>query len=305
MISDPVSNSEISTFTRCRRKWYLQYVLWLALRKEDSPPTGNMLLGHRIHQALELDQKRPREDGPLGWLADIYGAETIFRPDCAAEIFNEQALARTMIEGYLEWAAETGLNEGIEIISAEQDVQVPMPGMDGVTIRGRLDQMIRRKTDGAVLFRDWKTTGSLSAANDLILSPQMRFYTMIARLNADGDIRVDGGQVVYMLRSKRTARATPPFYALEEVRYKRDDLNSMWMRTREIISEMLHVRSRLKGGTDHREATYATPMASCSWECPFYHVCPLMDAGDRWEDMIRDQFQQQDPYHYYAERIQA
>jgi hypothetical protein len=278
----------------------LSYYYWLAPRKDDLPVTSNMLLGFRVHQALELALKSPRPDGALGWLADIYGAEELANLEHYEEIRAERALAAAMIEGYLIWAAETGLNEGIEVLAAERDVQVPMPGMDGVTIRGRLDQQIRREIDGAILFRDWKTVGSLSQANDLIMSTQMRFYTMIARLAGGNDARVDGGQVVYLLRSKRTPRAKPPFYALEEVRYNKHDLNSIYLRAKAVITEILWARGMLDSGRDHREVAYASPMNSCSWECPFYQLCPLMDGGDRWQDMARDVYTQEDPYHYYS-----
>jgi hypothetical protein len=298
----PVSNSELGTFTRCRRKWYLIYVLWVSPFPDQELPVGSKQLGLRIHQAFEADEKSTHEYGPLHWLEQIYGAELLTYAYAADELEKEHALARVMMKGYLEWAAENGLDEGIEIIAAERDVQVPMPRMPDVMLRGRLDQMIRRRLDGAVLFRDWKTTGNLSAANDLPLSPQMKYYTMLQRLSED-DVRVEGGQVVYLLRSKRTARATPPFYHLEEVRYDRDTLNSTYLRTKEIILQMITARERLNGGIDHRQVVYPTPDASCSWSCPFYTMCPLMDSEDRWQDMAKGEFTQADPAAYYSREI--
>jgi PD-(D/E)XK nuclease superfamily len=298
----PVSNSEISLFLRCRRHWYLKYVLWLA-PDGGEPPVGNMQLGSRVHLAFEAFFKSGQQYSLQYWLDQVYGAALLQFAPYAEEVRREHELARVMIDGYVDWSAEEGLDEGTEIIAAEQDVQVPMPGMAGITLRGRLDQMIRRVRDGAVLFRDWKTTGNLAVANGLEISPQMRFYTMIRRLQ-EQDSRVDGGQVVYLLRSKRTARAVPPFYQLEEIRYNRDTLNATYLKTRQVISEMLYARNRIeRGEADHRQAAYPSPMYSCAWDCPFIAMCPLMDSGEGWRDMAKGEFTQQDPYAYYNREV--
>ena len=47
-----VSNSEISTYRQCRRKWWLAYVMRLATKR--SSVVGPLPLGSRIHKALEL-----------------------------------------------------------------------------------------------------------------------------------------------------------------------------------------------------------------------------------------------------------
>jgi PD-(D/E)XK nuclease superfamily len=298
----PVSNSEISLFLRCRRHWYLKHVLCLA-PDGGEPPVGNMQLGSRMHLAFEAYFKSGQQFSLPYWVDQVYGAAMLAFAAYADEVREEHRLTRLMAEGYVDWAAEEGIDEGIEIIAAEQDVQVPMPGMSGVTLRGRLDQMIRRVRDGAVLFRDWKTTGNLAVANDLELSPQMRYYTMLKRLQ-EKDSRVDGGQVVYLLRSKRTARATPPFYRLEEIRYDRNTLNATYLKTRQVISEMLFARSRIeRSGVDHRQAVYPSPMYSCSWDCPFVAMCPLMDSGEGWRDMAKGEFRQQDPAYYYNREV--
>ena len=297
-MTEPVSNSEISTWYRCRRRWYLTYVLWLASREE--PVTGSRQLGLHVHQALEAAAKHG--GSPAEWAAQIYGAEMLAHLDQADDIRKEQDLAVVMLEGYEQWAGETGLDEGIWVAAAEADVTADMPGMPGIKIRGRVDQVIRRRSDGVALFRDWKTVGSLSQADALIRSPQMRFYAMLQRLAAtDHDPRVDGGQVVYLLRTKRTSRATPPFYLLEEVRYNRNDLNAAWVRAKVAITEMLQAREKAAAG-QWQDVAVPTPMDSCSWECPFLQMCPMLDDGSRWQDMARDVYAQEDPYLYYERK---
>lgn len=299
----PVSNSEISCFMRCPRQWMLRYVHGYAIPHDREPATGSMQLGSRVHAALEADKKSGDGLGPVHWLSQLYGAETLARPEYARELEAERELAEVMLTGYLEWAAETGLDEDIDILAAESDVTAEMPGMPGVTLRGRLDQMIRRRSDGAILFRDWKTTGSLEVANDLYMSPQMRFYVMLQRLRAaqDGTPPAEGGQVVYMKRSKRTVRAEPPFYAVHEARYNRDILNSTYLRTRGILTRMIQCRQQLEAGLDHREIAPSVATGTCSWDCKaFYDLCGLMDDGSDWGGMATAELITEDPYAYYA-----
>jgi RecB family exonuclease len=300
----PVSNSELGTFQHCRRQWYLKYVLGLALPEKEEPATGNMALGTRIHGAMEAAKKDPAGRSLLYWTGAIYAAASAARPEAMKEIEDEMALARVMLQGYEDWAAEQGIEEGIEVLEAESDVVADMPGMPGVQLRGRLDQMIRRERDGAVLFRDWKTCGSLDVANDLPLSPQMRFYVMLQRLRS-GDVKAEGGQVVYLKRSKRTARAVPPFYALAEVRYSRHVLNATYLKTRSLITDMLRIRRELEAYDGHLELTPPSQQWSCSWSCPFFYLCPLMDDGSAWGAMAEQEFVRQSAYAYYDRDLLA
>jgi len=299
-----ISNSEISSFLRCRRSWALRYVWQLARRAEDEPATGNMQLGSRMHLAFQGQAQAPLQQPLTHWVDQVYGAVLLERPDAAEDIEKEHALARVMAEGYEEWAAETGVEEGFELVSAEQDVQVPLPGVPGIMLRGKLDRIVRRVLDGVLLFWDWKTTGSLAMADGLAIAPQPRFYTMLQRLSTeDNDARVDGGKFVYLLRSKRTARATPPFYAAHTITYNRHTMNATFQRARKVTSEILIARNRLMLGDDHQDVVPPTPTFSCSWDCAFYAMCPMMDDGSRWADMATFEYEQRDPYDYYDREV--
>jgi CRISPR/Cas system-associated exonuclease Cas4 (RecB family) len=46
-----ITNSEIQTFKDCKRKWWLGY--YRALKKQSKTYTGPLVLGVRIHNALE------------------------------------------------------------------------------------------------------------------------------------------------------------------------------------------------------------------------------------------------------------
>ncbi len=171
-----------------------------------------------------------------------------------------------------------------------------------VTLRGKLDQLARRKSDGALLARDLKTVGGLGKAQQLRFSSQLRFYALIqaleARKQGSGDL-VTGGEYLLIARSKRTARATPPFYARVEVPLNRHDYNSEFQKSVAIIREMIEARKRLGEGTDHHSVVYAHQGGWCSWGCPFNNVCPMFDDGSRAFEALKAGFVKMDSLAYY------
>jgi hypothetical protein len=290
-----ISHSELRTWRQCHRKWFLQhYLCWGP--GPDQSPVGAAALGTRIHMALEgyygygLD--------PRTVLRYLYTEAEQERPEYAVEIRKEREYAFTMTEGYLQWSGEEGTDAGYEVLDVEREIQreIPLPGGQVVIFRGKLDQLVRRESDGATMFRDWKTVGSLSKANLLVIDTQMRHYAMLQALEArDGGTRADGGLYVMLLRSKRTERAKGPFYQQIEVHLNKDDLNSMWLHSRAVAQEIVTARERLDAGGNHQEITYANPGDHCRWACPFIDVCPLMDDGSRWQDAVASSFSHYDP----------
>lgn len=300
-IEDGVSNSELTTWQDCKRRWMLRYYLRLGKRPELESPVGVMHLGSRLHVALEY---------MYGWDADphevlkiVYRAAKENQPDTVVDkLTKEHELADKMIEGYVEWLRDTGADEGLTVVSTERDVTVDGP--HGVKLRARLDSRVRRDSDGAIRFIDHKTTGDFTKlAATLEINSQSRFYALVDKLEAEqsgsGD-RTDGGLFNMIKRTKRTARAVPPFYARQEIVYNDETLRSVWLKVSAVIGEILEARERLDAGEDHRHVTYPSPSFDCDWKCDFASICPLMDDGSRWEDMSRAEFIETDPYGYYT-----
>lgn len=296
-----VSNSELQAWRDCKRKWYLRYYLWLAPVEEH--PTGVRQLGTRIHAALEFYYRNSRD--PVSVLATVYDKAKSDYPDAEQLLEKERVLAKTMVEGYLEWLEETGADEDIEVVGAEEDVRVPGP-FAGTRLRARLDVRVRRRSDGKRLFIDHKSVGSFAGAQkQLHMAGQMRFYSMLDRAlgGRDGEY-TDGGLYNMLRRTARTAKAKPPFYQRVPVTYNEEELRSEWLRTAATVAEILSARQRLDAGEDHRYVVYSHPTSESSWKCPYYNnLCPEMDDGSRWEDAARDSFVQQDPYVYYEPTV--
>lgn len=302
-----ISNSEIRTFQQCPRRWYLSYYRGLTPKKEMQSPIGDAQLGARVHLALELYYGYGYEIETT--LPIIYRRVINDYPDDEDVIRKEQDLALSMITGYLEWVAENGTDEGLTLISTEEEIVVPS-GIVGVEFRAKLDQRVRRDVDGARLFRDFKTTGSLAHSTTMLhLDAQMRFYAMLdwidARRQGMNAPRVVGGMWIMLRRSKRTAQAKPPFYGVEEIRFNRDELISTWIKSNALAQRIRDTRHMLDDAVDHRAAAPSNPDKDCTWRCAFVQVCPLMDDGSDSERALRDLYDTHDPYGYYQSGVAA
>lgn len=294
-----VSPSEIAKFRRCRRSWALTYYYKWGLDPATAPATGAAQLGTRIHASLEAYYGYDID--PCSALGVIYEFERSRRPDAADALTAEQDWAMIMVSGYLDWAAETGIDEEYDAVAVEQAIEVPILLSNGemAIVTGKLDQIVRRRMDGALCVRDWKTVASLHKADLLVLDEQMRIYSALLTRKADG-MRVDGAIYAMLLRSKRTARASGPFYEQVHIGYNGRDHDSMMMRLRGVLDDMERVIRQLDSGlVDPKVTAYPNPMTDrCKWDCNFTNVCAMFDDGSRVDDAMRGNFIPLDPYHY-------
>lgn len=298
-----VSNSTIRTFKTCRRKYYLGTYRQLQLREESHPATGVALLGTRIHTALEAHYGYGID--PLVALSASYEAARERHTQSWHELNGEQSYAEIMVKGFLEHVATTGFDEEYEPVAVERILSYPLPepvGGEEITLTAKLDQVVRRVSDGALMCRDFKTVGSLAKADNLRLDEQMRFYDLLLDLSLEGTDDHAGGAIYSMLlRSKRTSKATPPFYLQVPITYNEEERTSMVIRVNGEIADIVHVKRNLDNGMDHRRIAYPTPGDYCNWGCPFKQVCPMFDDGSRVEAALEDLYVEADPWAYYGD----
>jgi hypothetical protein len=308
-----ISNSEISMWLRCRRKWFVSY--YLGYQPASEEVTGHRILGTRVHTALEGHYGYGLD--PLAVLGVLYQIELDASPEFEAELLAERDLASAMIEGYIEWAAETGADAGLRVISTEAEVTVPLPGVEGVELRAKLDQRVLSEETGLVLFHDWKTSATFDKHEILALDPQFRFYSMIERLAAAGDgPRASGGMLTTLRRVKRSDKSRPPYYRRDEFRYDPETINSTLAKAQRVGYEIRKARQSLdwaytegQGDIDlvnlvQRSLFPPTPiLRDCDWSCPFVNLCPMMDDGSDWAGVLTGSgsFKQDNPYAYYSD----
>lgn len=295
------SHSEYKTLKGCRRRWYWAYVKRLGGRQEDEPPTGLRNLGLNVHLALEGSYGYNLD--PLEVIRAVYHETLEAHPEAEKEILGELSYALTMVKGFVEWAAETGMDAEYDVVATEGEVShvLKLPDGRAVNLRGHLDQVVRRRGgDEALLVRDFKTVGSLAKADELQRNEQMRYYALLQWLRAaETSDRVDGVLYTMLLRSKRTARATPPFYETIPVHYNVHDHRSMLLRVQSVATLALDLEQAVEQGGDHRALVYPNDGESCRY-CAFKTVCTLADDGSRFEDALAANFVETDPYGYYG-----
>lgn len=322
MTPQTISQSELATWDRCPRSWLLKY--YMGYVPENPPVTGNMQLGSRV--AVAMEGYYGYQWDPLAVLAILYKIETDAHPDAAAELAAEQDLAEAMVSGYLEWVAAEGADADLEVVAAETDLQVPLPGNNGVVLRARMDRVVRRISDGTLLFVDDKTAANFEKHEVLDLDPQMRFYAMMQRLavlEKPGAPLVAGGIINTLRRVKRTSKSKPPYYRRDPFDFNPEQIQATYLRTVQLCNEILAARAHLDAtyaGTQspdgriwpatlqqinqlQRSVLRPTPIPhDCAWSCPFSSgLCVAMDDGSDWPGMLRDtgRWRQADPYEYY------
>lgn len=299
-----ISNSEIKCFRNCQREWLLHYCWQWSKKSAPEDASGALKLGSAVHESLEhyyrdhqdpivylrsLYEKKIKEAQELGYFASIIDG-----------IRKEGELAQIMVSGLLEWEAENGLDENMELIGVEKTLEHQLP--NGAILKGKLDQQWR-KADGRIIFRDWKTCKNFSDLDDSFLfNEQIKMYELLERLS--GDQVTDGAQFVMLRKVKRTGSAKPPFYKHVEVRPNAAEIESMFRRTVYSTSQIMDTDRECRDNDDIKVAQYycpPRPSRDCRWRCPFFQVCPLMDDGSNWRGLLHERFEHVNPDTRYDE----
>lgn len=320
-----ISNSEVQTWKQCRRKWWLGYYRRLTLRAES--PTGALAIGNRVHRALAMyyvPTGKTRVD-PRDALERIITSDwekiTLQLADDVEQLLtvkkmfdSESELERAMIEGYVEWIQDTGIDAELTVVASETYLEADITRWlfqadepDGylypraVKIIGKLDVRAQRQTDGRFVFIDHKTVADLTRPKQTLpLNEQMMHYLLLEFLNSEeGDVLCNAALYNMLRKVKRTDRAKPPFYDRILVQHNRTELDNFKERLLGTIEDMLQVEELLNQGVAVNSLVPPTPTGECTWKCEFFPVCPMFNDGSRVEDMLKIYYKEGDPIQRY------
>ena len=183
------------------------------------------------------------------------------------EFESEVDLCRVMISGYMEWLEETGADADYEVVLPSESA-VAYEFSPGESMAGRLDAQVVQISTGAHLGVDHKTGDLAALRSTLRDDDQMLRYEILRRANRP-EQRSDGMLFNMFKKSKRTARAQPPFFDRMTVNFNQHQLESAWTRTMGIIQDIRRVEADLARGTDHRLVAYPRRTKDCDWKCEF------------------------------------
>lgn len=296
-----ITNSEIQTFKDCRRKWVLGN--YLALKPRNKTYVGPLTLGIRIHNALELfytTGENPVDEYERLQRVDnkLFTESADASNEKKVKDFNSEAeLGRIMLEGYMEWLAETNPDADLEVIGAETKLSTRLEMDPRVELMGKTDLKVKRASSGKHAILDHKTAQTFNMYYETShMSEQLMLYVLLEKMDTEnGDPLVDGGIYNLLKKVKRSAKASPPFYERLDVRFNEKQLQSFWIRTMGTVRDIMELRDRLDAGEDHRFYAYPSPTRDCTWKCPFFQVCPMIDDGSFAEAMLEELYEQVDP----------
>lgn len=319
-----ISNSEVQTFKDCRRKWWLAYFRGLTLKKQKL--TGPLAIGNRIHRALEAwyvpdGQTRTDPRDALercitdDWSNTIkyYGGTNSVPDDILIPLAKDADLERIMLEGYMQWLEETGVDSHLKVIAPEMYIEVSFTSQflntrfDDKELRliGRVDVQVERETDGRQMFIDHKTVADLVGPTlTLPVDEQMLMYLFLQRKD-ETEARKCAGALYNMLRKvRRSAKAKPPFFNRVEVFHNKLQLSAFEMHLVSTINDIHRVEKMLTKGAGHHRVVPPRPTRDCSWKCEFQQVCGMFDDGSRAEDMLKTLYTIDNPIKYYDKEKQ-
>lgn len=305
-----LTNSEMSTWRRCRRRWWLTYYRGLRRRGESdfNRPLG---IGNRVHDALAAYYDPASGVDGAGLLAYVdagVARDLAERPEHGESIEKEAALCRVMLEGYLDWLAETGEDQALTVVEAERARSAPVraEGLPDTTLLAKLDARVSHDEYGSRLALEHKTVGSLKQhLPELRLNTQcltehlVEFLAELEEGAEPEEAKADGVLFNMLLKSKRTARATPPFYRRERVGHSMSELRNHWRHVVAVAGEIAWAESALDAGADHHLECPPSPDASCHWSCPFFRVCPNVDGDADHEEQLAREYEPVDPLARY------
>lgn len=316
-----VSNSEVQSFKWCRRHWWLSWYRGLTLPHENY--TSAAATGGRIHEALAVlyvpdgtvpgdpvqtllaVQHRDVEAQALRRL-ETFGDDEVKSLDEVDEQLRKQFdLEQAMIQGYVEWLAETGADSEWEVIGSEVYAEAPLEvprSVFEVKLIGKLDAPVRSRINGIRRFIDHKTVGSLQ---DPILgiNQQMLHYHLIQWLSTpEGEKRCEGALYNMLRKVKRTRASKPPYYARHVINHNRHELEAYRRKIVGVIQDIEQVEAELERGVDPQYVVYPTPGRDCVWKCQFLKICRMFDDGSRVEAALEHLYVERDPLSYYGGR---
>lgn len=283
--------SAIKSFKTCPRQAMLEYMMdggYETARDPGAPAKGGRDVGSIVDLAYETYY---RGGDPLVAI-DAYKQSTMEElggGPLSDEWEKSFKLSRIMIEGYIEWLAETGIDAAEETVAVKLQLEGYIGAIRGdeVYVTGELDRLVRDTLTGELIIDDCKTVDQMQDLRWLAMGDQLLTYNILTRMHT-GEA-VHRGRHTQLRKVLRSARATPPFYDRTEFPYNDTQVNNHWTHMVAVLDKMVECAQAIERDPElHHVYAYPNPTKDCTWRCDFLAICPMMDDGGYWRNSLGD-----------------
>lgn len=171
-----ITKSRLAAFNTCQRLHDLTYNQgYRSLIPREAADFGTL-----VHAGLDAWWESYRRDEELVALTNALAAMVACRRDVVPALDDANNVkAELLMQAYdVRWAAEMA---DWEVLGSEVEFIATIPGRKLLRVAGKLDKLLRRRSDGAIFFAEHKTSGAdLSAGSTywqrLRMDPQVSIY---------------------------------------------------------------------------------------------------------------------------------
>lgn len=282
-----ISNSEVSTFLHCKRKYWYEYMMDL----EPKVQSGPINKGTMIHLILEqyylakMDGENEEECQtqafqPLADAAVMAGADLI-----------ELAKLRGLMQAYFDNYADD--DDRYEVLAVETKFAIPMGNF---ALAGTIDAILRDKEDGSIVPVDHKSSYNFWTDQQLAISGQFVKYLAAMRERGYETDR-------FMVNQIRTREMKPG----NEL-FKRAFVRPSDTRVKNVLHQHLAVGREIINFREKSLKDDAIPIFDkfgCS-NCSFLTLCDSDNEGAPIDYLIEQEYRKRQDYGYntnYEEEV--
>lgn len=273
-----ISNSEVSSWLTCTRKYYYEYVLNLEPRKFSDAISKGILIHAMLEQyyvnkseGLSESECRAAAMEPIMEAAAKEGSDMM-----------ELAGVRDLVMGYFDFYDD----DKYEVLSVESKYKLELS--DAFALVGTLDLILRDLEDGRIVGVDHKSSYNFWTPEHAQTAAQFSKYIAIMR-GLGMDVK---SFMVNQIRTRPVKNGDL---------YKREFVSPSDSRIKAVMDQHIKVSNEImqfRGEGAMKEQTIPVYDKFVCSNCPFYNLCDSDTEGVNIEYQIQQDFQLRKGYGY-------
>lgn len=280
-----ISNSEVSSWLHCTRKYYYEYVLDLEPKVQSGPISDGVLIHAMLEQYYIAKADNFSEDE-----ARAAALQPVMDAVNSGMDYAEAGRIRDLVTGY--FAHYTDDFDRYEVFAIESKFKAELT--DEYALVGTLDLVLRDKQDGRYVGVDHKSSYNFWTADQAALDGQFTKYIFILR-SMGLDVKS------FMVNMIRTRKLKPG-----NEFYRREFVVPTEVRMRNVMRQHFMAANRIMEfraqGAPKEETIPIYSKYNCG-NCPFLAICDADTEGSPTQYVIESEYQKRQNYGYNKESL--